>query len=91
MSNLKKIALLTRQDDGLSFEIDELVQSFKRKNIEVGIFSNSESILGYQPDCVHDTRGDLPPDREQLRLFNYIFRFRRFYGNLFCDRRIFPA
>lgn len=52
MDKLKKIALLLSYDAGLSFELDDLESVCKKKDIELGIFEDSDSILDFKPDCV---------------------------------------
>ncbi len=55
MNYLSKIAILDHSDSGLTFELDELRAALSKRGIESKLFSESESILTYVPDCVIST------------------------------------
>jgi hypothetical protein len=52
MKTVSKVAILNHSDSNLTFEFDEIIEGFRKINIEARLFQESDSIIEFQPDCV---------------------------------------
>jgi hypothetical protein len=55
MKTLSKIAILVSKDANLTFELEDLQNSLAKSGVVSKLFYDSDSILGYKPDCVFIT------------------------------------